>query len=144
MNNENTVSAVAFRLNGDMVANPKDSAWGKEDKLTVSVAWKFVPGQQAAAGGNAGATRTPVTGTLNSSNIEFTITAPQDAATGGANYAATGWTITGTTASIAATSFTGYSAASSGDALSMNVDVTYDKEGGGTGTLAYTVNYTMP
>lgn len=42
-----TVSAVAFRLNGDMVPNPKDAPWGKEDKLTVSVAWKFVPGQQS-------------------------------------------------------------------------------------------------
>jgi hypothetical protein len=139
-----TVSAVAFKLDGDMISNPKDTSWGKDDKLTVSVAWKFVPGEQASSAGNGGVARTAVNGTLNSSNIEFTITAPNDAATAGANYAATGWTITGTTASIAASSFTGYSSASSGDALSMNVDVTYDKEGGGTGTLAYTVNYTMP
>jgi len=45
----NEVSAVAFKLDGAMVPNPKDSSWGKDDKLTVSVAWKFVPGKQAAS-----------------------------------------------------------------------------------------------
>ena len=49
-----TVSAVAFRLNGDMVANPKDAPWGKEDKLTVSVAWKFVPAEQVAPSSGSG------------------------------------------------------------------------------------------
>jgi hypothetical protein len=42
-----TVSAVAFKLDGAMVGNPKAGSWGKDDKLTVSVAWKFVPNTQA-------------------------------------------------------------------------------------------------
>lgn len=43
----NEVSAVAFKLDGTMVPNPKDTSWGKDDKLAISVAWKFVPGSQA-------------------------------------------------------------------------------------------------
>ena len=55
----NSVSAVAFKLEGEMNANPKDSSWGKDDKLTVSVAWKFVPGSQASISGNNNTPATP-------------------------------------------------------------------------------------
>lgn len=58
-----TVSAVAFKLDGAMVANPKDSSWGKDDKLAISVAWKFVPGTQASSSGGGGVATPDFTGT---------------------------------------------------------------------------------
>jgi len=60
----NSVSAVAFKLDGAMVANPKDSSWGKDDKLAISVAWKFVPGPQANSSGNGGVAQADATVTL--------------------------------------------------------------------------------
>jgi hypothetical protein len=76
----NSVSAVAFKLDGAMVANPKDSSWGKDDKLAISVAWKFVPGPQANSSGSsqtvtpdatvaAGSYTVDKTGTLSTKDI---------------------------------------------------------------------------
>ncbi|MBQ9493554.1 MAG: hypothetical protein IJR54_07480 [Oscillibacter sp.] len=138
-----SVSAVAFKLDGAMVANPKDSSWGKDDKLTVSVAWKFVPGTQATSSGSGGVapSRTEVTGTVSGSDITFSITAPGDVG-GTPNYTATNVTFSGTTGTIAQSNFTGYSTATSGAEVTMDIDVTYTKSDSTTGTLNYTVKVT--
>ena len=99
-----SVSAVAFKLDGAMVANPKDSSWGKDDKLAISVAWKFVPGPQANSSGSGGVANPTATGSYNMSNgtdLTLTNTAFSDANTNSttAAYTVTATTLSGVTAS---------------------------------------------
>ena len=149
-NNTTTVSPnfLQFQFTGNAAQEPNPSGWTADDKFTTVLAFTFLPGGNTVSNGNSGgggnqqqAQRTTVNGNDDGTNVTFTFTAPNDADST-PNYTATGMTITsGTTATIASSSVTGYSSAAQNDPLTHDLDITYAKSGGGTGTISITVSF---
>lgn len=150
-----SVSAVAFKLDGAMVANPKDSSWGKDDKLAISVAWKFIPGEQAVSGGSGSPAGITATYDVTSpAAITFsTGAAPADAdgtspaytvtsVTGLTGVTASNCTWSGTSVSIPTSELAGATELSTNGDITLTVGTSYS-DGSTTQTKSFSVTLTV-